>query len=298
MKLVALDIPDETAALAGWLEQRLTGLDLGALVAELDAVHGPGTASSESLDTLLGNRRGRVLREGLRAIGPEDLQRLLRQPRLLLDLQELVLTEGGDHWQTLGAGMPETRVRAERGWARLEPLLREQQTAARPDPSVLPRNRPGRWFARPWFVSLATAASLLALVAGYQRLRGPVVVAQAGWGWNRPGALPQDLPRSAYLTRLADDAEEWFRKRPDEPVALARRISEFRQGCSVLILAEHRPLPAEDRAWLVGKCKAWAAKLDAHLAAVEAGEDPIQVRDEADATIHKLIAALRERVAA
>ena len=56
-------------------------------------------------------------------------------------------------------------------------------------------------------------------------------------------------------------------KRPDDPIDLARRIGEFRQGCSVLILSPHKPLSGQDRAWLVGKCRAWAAKLDAHLAA-------------------------------
>ena len=38
MKLVALDIPEDPTALAAWLEQRLIGLDLGTLVAELDAI--------------------------------------------------------------------------------------------------------------------------------------------------------------------------------------------------------------------------------------------------------------------
>jgi len=106
------------------------------------------------------------------------------------------------------------------------------------------------------------------------------------------------LPPGVYLDRLADAAGEWFKKRPDDPNALARRIGEFRQGCSVLILSPHKPLAAQDRAWLVEKCRAWAAKLDAHLAALEGGASAAQVRDEADATINKLIAALRERAQA
>jgi hypothetical protein len=108
----------------------------------------------------------------------------------------------------------------------------------------------------------------------------------------------KDLPAPAYLERLADSATEWYQERPDDPddpVALARRIGDFRQGCSVLILAEHEPLPAEDRKWLAEKCRAWAAKLDSHLAAVEAGEDPRKVRAGVDETVRNLVEALRQR---
>jgi len=63
----------------------------------------------------------------------------------------------------------------------------------------------------------------------------------------------------------------------------------------VLIESPHRPLSAADRTWLVDKCRAWAAKLDAHLAAIQSGQDALKVRGEADDTINRLIAALRER---
>jgi hypothetical protein len=46
---------------------------------------------------------------------------------------------------------------------------------------------------------------------------------------------------------------------------------------------------------LVEKCRVWAAKLDAHLAALEGGVSAAKVRDDADATINKLIEALRDR---
>ncbi len=82
---------------------------------------------------------------------------------------------------------------------------------------------------------------------------------------------------------------------PGNPIALARRIAEFRQGCSVLILSPHRPLPAEDRAWLVERCRAWAARFDGYLASVEAGKDPLEVRNQADETINRLIDTLRDR---
>ena len=39
---------------------------------------------------------------------------------------------------------------------------------------------------------------------------GPIVASSAGWGWNRPEALSQDLSSKAYLIRLANVAQEWF----------------------------------------------------------------------------------------
>ncbi len=285
MMLHVIDIPDDPTELPGWLERHLAGLDLAALVAELEATHGPGSAGKRSLRDLLGPRLDAVASQGLSALPPPLLRELLRRPRLLLELQDHVLTGGGAYWNRVAATDPELSALYERGRAGLASLdapraVLPLTTAARP--------------RRPWLVGLALAASVLAAVAIYDRAKPPAV-ASTEWGWSRAGALAQDLPPAAYLDHLADAAGEWFAKRPAEAPALAGRIGEFRQGCSKVILAEHRPLSPEDRTWLVAKCRAWAAKLDAHLAAIEAGEDPISVRAKADATAHKLIESLHAK---
>ena len=315
MKLMALEIPDDAGALAGWLEGHLVGLDLAALVAELEAVHAHDQKQpAPSLDEVLGKARVAVQSRGLESLPPEHLRILLKHPRLLLDLQEWLLVEGGPYWRRMAprnAGR-EQRVALERGWERLAASLTEDRVPA--TVIALPRDAgvrsaaqpaPG---ARPWrrlLGGLATmAASAVMLVAA-------VVIAMhvsaandqnaagssSAWGWNKRGGLHYELSRDAYLNSLADSAHEWFNQRPERPQALARRIAEFRQGCSVLILSIHKPLPEEDRIWLVGKCRSWATKLDAHLAAVEAGQDVLEVRAEADATIDRLATALRERAA-
>ncbi|MGZ3303087.1 MAG: hypothetical protein ACXWO3_18805, partial [Isosphaeraceae bacterium] len=189
----------------------------------------------------------------------------------------------------------------ERVWNRLsDPLQQTSRAAVPPVAAPLRRVVPlARW--------IATFAAVAAIVLGVgvflvERRRGgdqgATAVPASGWGWNRPGALADNLPPGVYLDRLADAAGEWFKKRPADPIALARRIGEFRQGCSVLILSPHKPLSGQDRAWLVEKCRAWAAKLDAHLAALEGGASAAKVRDDADATINKLIEALRDRAKA
>ena len=86
-------------------------------------------------------------------------------------------------------------------------------------------------------------------------------------------ALAQLLVFVSVTTRaltLPSAASDWFKKRPEEPAAVAKRITEFRQGCSMLILAKHAPLSPEDRQWLVERCRLWARKLDDHLVALEA----------------------------
>jgi len=305
MKLFALEIPDTTTALAGWLEGHLVGLDLGALVAELEAVHGPASETT-TLEHLLGGRRDAVLAGGLAALPAVALRQLLLHPRLLLDLQALIFVSGGPFWRELAAATAngsELQIVLERTWQHVEPSL-DQVTK----PGVSSRLNAGAVPHRSWrfpgrsLLGLAAAAVILIAVAIAVRRPGigglqlqPSPIAASGWGWNRPDALGEKATPREYLTHLADGAHEWFNKRPDDPLALARRIAEFRQGCSILMLSQHRVLSAEDRTWLVEKCRTWAAKLDSHLAAVEAGQDPMKVRAEADETINKLITALRER---
>jgi hypothetical protein len=298
MRLHVVNIPDDPAQLPAWLEQQLVGESLGELVAELSVVHAAPAAGATSLSEVLGNRRRALLASGLAVLPASALKHLLQRPRLLLDLQELVLVEGGAYWQGLGAAAPAPGGVLERGRERLSDFLAAEE---RPRPArwlLSLRGGEGAWHRRPWFVSLATAAALLLAFGLYTALVPPRPAAETAWGWNRPGALAEDVPADVYLNRLADAAEDWFGKQPDEPVELAKRIEGFRAGCSVLIFAPHRPLSPADRQWLVEKCRAWAANLDDHLRALEAlkaEDDPAPVRAAADLTVRSLITRLRER---
>jgi hypothetical protein len=278
MSPILLTIPDAPGQLAGWLERQLVGLDLRRLVAELEAVHGP--APQVPLRQTLGPHLARIVQGGLGGLPPEVMRRLLRQPLLLLELHEFVLVEGGHYWESVLAGSPRLEERVERGRRHVETLAHGRRTLA-----------PGKADRRAWLgVVLALAAGLLLLVGVWWQWRPSPA---SGWGWDRPGALAANRTREEYLTGLADGANEWFNKRPETPQALAKRLNEFRAGCSTLILAEHGPLTPDDRTWLRGKCRAWAKKLDGHLADLEAGKDVEAVRGEADATVNQLIKALR-----
>jgi hypothetical protein len=291
MRLIALEIPDEPAELAHWLERSLVGPDLASLVAELEAIHGEPAGAQPSARGMIGRDLDLVYSEGLATLPRTTLKHLLRQPRLLLELQEMVLENGGRHWDRLVLeGAIEADRQIERGRKRLRKAIAGR---AKPNDSDLIPLRPLlAWYRQPLFVSLATAASVLVAVFVFERNQPPV---DPAWGWNKPGALSSNLPPGPYLVRLAEEAEDWFAQRPDNRMGLARRISEFRQSCTTLILANHKSLNAEDRAWLVGKCKEWASKLDAQIVELEAQGDTAKVRGEADETVRKLINALRDR---
>jgi hypothetical protein len=299
MRVLALDIPDDPAGLPPWLERLLVGPDLPALAAELAAVHGNGAGPGPLVPEVLGEWLQPVLNRGLAVLPPEVLRTFLLRPSLLLGLQELVFASGGAYWDRLMASPADLAAQVARGRRRLEALWTEGERREE-EPRVLPLRKPAAWYRRPWAAALAGAAAVLLAVAAYQRLSPPrpsgtTVVAQNGWGWSKPGALPTDRPAPAYLDALADAAVEWFKKRPEDRAELARRIGEFRQGCSVLILAGHQPLSPEVRDWLVDRCRNWAGELDKERAAVEAGGDVAQVRAEADATVNKLIKALHAK---
>lgn len=293
MNLVAMTIPDNPADLPGWLERHLTGLELSALVAELSAVHGANATQHPPLRDVLGNQARNVAQRGLAVLPTGTIRQLLRHPMLLLDLQAYVLEHGGAYWDRLLDADTSLDASVRGGDTRLADYIAETIP-----PAAIPLRTP--WYRKPALVMVLTMAATIAAVVliPWQSLwtpPGTQEVVQSGWGWSKPGAIPEDVDAREYLNRLADGAHEWFNKTPDNAVALAERISEFRQGCSKLILAPHEPLSEDDREWLVEKCQAWAKNIDAHLTELESTGDVAVVRVKMDETVNQLINALRNQ---
>lgn len=249
MNLHALEIPELHDDVVPWLERHLVSLDLPDLVAELAAVYDAGRVPRGALDGILGGRRDEVLRHGLGRLTRDQFRRLLTEPFLLFELQELVLTEGGRHWRQLES-VSEVRARVEDQWRTIKAKLPDRNPVAPPQP------RPAGWAARPWPWVLVVAAAALGFAACYAWLRvvptpAPTPPAAAAWGWNKPDALaPADSPQ-AYLDRLARLVEEWEAVAPagDAPDAAAKlvdRLAEFRGGAARMEAAAH-PTPDRDR---------------------------------------------------
>lgn len=294
MTTLTLDIPDSAKELALWLERQLLGPNLGNIVEELRSVHGV-PLEERSLRDALGDDLPGVLRTGVTGLSASQLGALLTDAHLLLELQEQVCIGGGDYWRKNVEVDPTIEQAVQRGRFRLAGMLAMREAGA-PQAGTAPA-APARRPLRPWLVSAATAAVLLLAVGiCWQALHHPPV-AQKAWGWQKPEVLADDLPPQAYLNRLANAGEEWFAERPGSAVEVADRLLQLRRGCTSLILAPKEKLSREDRDWVNEKCKAWAATLDQHLKDLEAGGNPVEVRNQTDATVRKLIEKLRRRAA-
>ncbi len=288
MNLRSVEIPDEPAALAGWLQGELAGWRLADLTAELAAVHGATAEPTPALADVIGEHADAVLASGLGALPAPALQTLLRHPVLLLELQRWLLEESTPFWVEWFQAGPAREPMLRHTRERLQEWL-EQAQRSRATQATIPSRRPAlRWLAVPF----AMAAAVAVLVGGYVYMQH---ANQAGeWGWNRPEVFA-NAPAATYLDRLAEAAQQWFDERPETAEGVAERIASMRLGCTRLILAEHASLAPADRAWLRERCRAWSAKFDEQLREIEAGKDPIAVRGQADATVHKLVNALRDR---
>jgi hypothetical protein len=149
-----------------------------------------------------------------------------------------------------------------------------------------------------WTVAWAVAATVLAIALAARQSpppAGATIVPSDAWGWARPGAFPDHVERGEYFNHLADAAGEWFRSRPDGAAALAIRMGEFRQGCSLLILSDHPSLDAAERQWLVENARAWSARFDGFLISLETGGDPLVIGRVADRAVEALMDSLRSR---
>jgi hypothetical protein len=160
MKLLALDIPDDPEHLPEWLEGHLLGTDLREIVTELSILGGPTAGPALTLSQVLGDKSHDVLVLGLRCLPRSQLRQLMQRPQLLLDLQGVVLEQGGEYWLTLPVS-EEIAKNSQQTWQRIKEIIREdsmQITAARP---IKPDRRPWFWAGAGWLAATAAGIALL-----------------------------------------------------------------------------------------------------------------------------------------
>jgi hypothetical protein len=319
MKLITHDIPDRTEVLAYWLERELVGLRLRDLAVELVAFQGI-TEDHPTLDELLGDELSDVLASGLSVLPEHQLRELLKHPTLLLDLQERILLEGGPYWteEVVVSDVQADTVRM--GWKTLQPKLATNtrsdaktsttgETTPAPistvapsaksdhskktvsvQPAVQPKQRS---FAKAGLTMLVMAAIAVGITVFLQMPSGPQ------WGLDRPGLVASNKPTAELYQSIAGAVEQdWTPARTADKTALVASLTDFRHGCDTLINAPLTQLPEKDRTWIKERCQKWREKIVGHLADLEAGQKPFDtVRDEANATVNKLITVLRDESA-
>ncbi len=322
--VTALEIPDDPAQIARWIETVLVGPDVGRLVREIEItqeVTGRSPKPTPAIDKVLAEFRTPVLERGLGELPYERVRLLLRYPRTLLELQELVFVEGREYW----SGLPRPAELVEATTSQLKKInqaiadkdligdqpvrpIASERAVALPENAGKARELSStkrHWMFSPaGTLALATAASVAFFFVGNWYAEqgfdggigaGLVVQVDQSWGWDRPGILAAKLDRSAYLNHLANLAAEWSSERPASASDLKTRIEQFRHSCDTLIAAQHSQLTQSDKDWVVERCKVWAGKLDEQLAALNQTSNLQAVLDATDAIANSLVTALRER---
>lgn len=301
MKLLAFDMPEETSQLAEWLEAHLVGIELQDLIANLLAFKPEAVDSKVTLEEICGEQLPIVLHNGLGELSREQLSQLINNPGLLLELQEQIVVQGGDYWLNR-SGSDVHQKQMDNSWNAIQSQLNDLQLADENENDTLsatvkivrdlPNETKNNW-KRQLLVSAVAIAAVVVISVTLRELATP---APTGWGWNRPGALTaENLSGKEYLNNLADSANEWFNKRPDNKDDLIKRLTQFRNGCDTLIRAPHAPLAKADREWLIERCGVWSQKLHDQVAALQKGEDVSAILETSDGIINKLMDAMRKR---
>ncbi len=237
-------------------------------MAELEVVHGPGEATD--LNAVLGNSRDALLAKGFAHVPRRVLSALLTSPALLLELQADVFEFGGPYWQRLMTGQDHSAG------------------VGRPARSL-------RWLSFVG-VSVATAAAVLvAVFLGGGFRTPPTAQASSGWGFAKVKELPRDAGPKKVSSTLAEFAGEWEKKQPDDAAGVAKRLHEFREGCTALQLADDLPLSEADTLWLKARCEVWSDEIDNHLSTLERTRDVPTVSAAATATSRGIAAELCQR---
>lgn len=318
--LRAFEIPETRSEQIRWLETEMLGSHFLEIVAELNAVHPFVSASPFQLTQA---ESVAVCQQGLSALAPPRFAQLLSDPNGLLAVQQTVLVNGDLYWsRTANERLPAPPTLA----ANVTHLQNEHQPTtdtAQPNTLANLQQKRSAWpghLAAAALASLATAAMMwlmlktpnnaqpnslpqndIVKLAPAAPVQPDVTNEKPTWGFAKfaaqqtSAASSEPITRETYLRDLASAAEAWSNKRPQTPAELAVRLSEFRLGCSAILLAKHEPLSAADQTWLFERCQSWAAAIDDQLASLESGADVEQVIIEMDSIVTKISAALAGR---
>ncbi len=293
MKLAIFDLPEDTSTWPIWLEQQLVGMDMSELVMQLETLYKNPSRQQQSLSEICGSQTSELLQRGLSSLSTRQISALFQNPAALLELQEQVLAGGGSYWDNIPLSGAD-REAVDRVTLRACQAV-SNTTDRAPNAQLSTANNATQniWFSGKAIATLAALAATVLLVLGIWSQTGGK---PAGWGFDQPGLLAQDVSARKYLSNLSDAAGQWSKKKPANARELETRLAEFRHGCDTLIAAPHKPLEEVDRQWLVGKCKAWAGEIDSYLA--ELSRDAGSFSDvnlKADETIGRLKNALKDR---
>ena len=306
MKLKSLDIPNDISQLGNWLDDQLVSPELMDTIMELEILAGERLTYNLNLNDISSDLMPEINARGINAASPSAIRQLLRQPTLLLELQESVLTNGGDYWQQ----KLDKNYQSPTGLNKLLNTLGTTRLAPVDAAAKATWNR-----KRILGLIAAIAATILLTFAIWPDTTNNHQTAQDGklahadnndptpsnprsskpeWGFAASGLLNLQLAESEMLRSLSQASLTWYNKVPATNDQLEIRLEQFDRGCRELLEAELPQLSAQNRKAVHQACKTCRASIAQLLAELNRNADFDVTLLKADATIERLSQAIKK----
>ena len=300
MNPLALELPEDHSLWATWLDHQVVGPDLRLLVRQWELLAGvnselsPGESWEQRLVAQFTDQLPKILAIGLGALSSDELQRFLRQPRLLLALQEQVLMSGGPYWERLyrsemhldDSARSSSKVRAAVRETAQPAVTKEHQVEVSPSLDRNSTPTPSRSSLRTVLMLAAVAAS--ALIA--------VVYLQPGTKsrfFGRTGLVGSTLEGREFTKSLAVAIrDDWDADSSD--AEFRNQLRSLRDSCERLLAADLHQLSPDVAQDLKTRCRKWQASFSEMLDALDTGRPVSKVRLEANQLVDRLVAVLSD----
>lgn len=296
MNLKSLEIPESLSDTGAWLDDLLLSPDLVNTIVELEVLAGDRLTRVQSLDGVLAASEDAVYESGLANVSDSTIRSILRQPALLLELQQRVMMHGGDFWQK----KTDANFGTAKATSMFDTASSGSNAATGPGNQAVPanRNKQASFAAngnrKMIFGTLAAlAAAVLIMVSIGQFGGGSSSVAKAGWGFSKSGLLTSDVSEGEMLDRLVGATRSWHNKTPGSAGALAKRLHQFDDGCQALLASDLPQLSAATRRSVHQACENCRTSIAALLDSLERGTDLETVRTNAATAVDELATALQ-----
>ena len=288
MNLIVLELPEDKSKWPTWFETQLVGPDLRLLVRQLELLAGTpssladGKTWDDHLNAEFTDQIPAILSQGLSCLSEVDLQRLIREPRLLLALQERVFIEGGEYWQ----GIARSDGMSQSAESVLAGLLRDKD---RTTPTSLPKHSipKSSWLSLQNALYLAAIAATILLAVFYTQPTTP------GRFFARQGLLTSSVQGNEFCKSLAAAVRQDWDSNASDP-SFRLQLQALKDSCDRLINAKLTQLDTEVANDLRTRCRKWQATLSDMLIALDDGRPVGQVRQEANQLVDRLVNVLSD----
>jgi hypothetical protein len=304
MNPLALELPEDQSLWATWLDHQVVGPDLRLLVRQWELLAGVSSelsserSSEESWEQRLvsqfTDQLPKILANGLGALSNDELQRFLRQPRLLLALQEQVFMSGGPYWERLSRSemhLDETTRSSSKLRTTVRELAqsdgtKENQAEVSSSFEKTSTQQSNRILLRTVLMLATLAASaLIAVFLMQPRNKGSF--------FDRTGLVVSSLEGREFTKSLAVAIrEDWDADSPD--AEFRNQLRSLRDSCERLLVADLHQLSPAVALDLKTRCRKWQTSFSEMLDVLETGRPVSEVRQEANQVVDRLVRVLSD----